>query len=394
MTTSDTFAPDTQRKRIAILGSTGSIGTQALEVIALQEEHFQVEVLTANRNAGLLVQQAARFRPNAVVIADPSLAAPVKAALEPLHIKVYSGEAAVASIVEMETIDLVLTALVGYSGLLPTLRAIEAGKTIALANKETLVVAGDLVTRLARDRGVNIFPIDSEHSAIFQCITGEFHNRIEKVILTASGGPFRGKTRDELAGVTCAEALKHPNWNMGSKVTIDSATLMNKGLEAIEAKWLFGLEPSQVEVIVHPQSIIHSMVQFEDGSIKAQMGLPDMRLPIQFALAYPARLKADFPRFDISRYPSLTFEQPDTKTFRNLALAFEALNRGGNMPCVLNAANEVAVRCFLEQKIGFLRMPEVVEQCLAKMDYIKNPGFEDYMETDRQTRVKALELIN
>lgn len=394
MKTLYTQEQDTPKKRIAILGSTGSIGTQALEVIALHENYFQVEVLTANRNAELLIQQATRFRPNAVVIADPNLAAPVKAALEPLHIKVYSGDAAVASVVDMDTIDLVLTALVGYSGLLPTLRAIEAGKTIALANKETLVVAGDLVTRLARDRGVNILPIDSEHSAIFQCITGEFHNRIEKVILTASGGPFRGKTRSELTAVTSAEALKHPNWNMGSKVTIDSATLMNKGLEAIEAKWLFGLEPSQVEVVVHPQSIIHSMVQFEDGSIKAQMGLPDMRVPIQFALAYPARLKADFPRFDISRYPSLTFEQPDTKTFRNLALAFEALNRGGNMPCVLNAANEVAVRCFLEEKIGFLQMPEVVEQCLIKMDYIKDPGFEDYMETDKQTRIKALELIN
>lgn len=394
MNTPEIHEQRTQRKRIAILGSTGSIGTQALEVIGLHEEYFQVEVLTANQNADLLIQQAARFRPNAVVIADPDLAAPVKSSLEPLHIKVYSGEAAVASIVEMGTIDLVVTALVGYSGLLPTLRAIEAGKTIALANKETLVVAGDLVTRLARERGVNILPVDSEHSAIFQCIIGEFHNPIEKVILTASGGPFRGKTREELAGVTCAEALRHPNWNMGSKVTIDSATLMNKGLEAIEAKWLFGLQPSQVEVVVHPQSIIHSMVQFEDGSIKAQMGVPDMRLPIQFALAYPTRLKADFPRFDIARYPSLTFERPDTKTFRNLALAFEALNRGGNMPCVLNAANEVAVRSFLEQKIGFLRMPEVVEQCLTKMDYIKNPGFEDYMETDRQTRIKALELIN
>ena len=394
MNTPYNHTQDTPRKRIAILGSTGSIGTQALEVIALHEEFFEVEVLTANRNADLLIEQAARFKPNAVVIADRNQTAKVKAALEPLHIKVYSGDSSVASIVEMETIDLVLTALVGYSGLLPTIRAIESGKTIALANKETLVVAGDLVTRLAREKGVNIFPIDSEHSAIFQCIAGEFHNRIEKVILTASGGPFRGKTREELANVTCAEALKHPNWNMGSKVTIDSATLMNKGLEAIEAKWLFGLEPSQVEVVVHPQSIIHSMVQFEDGSIKAQLSLPDMRLPIQFALAYPVRLKADFPRFDVSRYPSLTFEQPDTKTFRNLALAFEALNRGGNMPCVLNAANEVAVRCFLEQKIGFLRMPEVVEQCLTKMDYIKNPRFEDYMETDRKTRIKALELIN
>lgn len=384
---------DRPKKNIAILGSTGSIGTQALEVIASQKDHFQVEVLTAHRNAGLLIEQASRFLPNAVVIADETLAGTVKAALEPLHIKVYSGENAVASIVEMESIDLVLTALVGYSGLRPTLRAIESGKTVALANKETLVVGGELVTRLAREKGVNIYPIDSEHSAIFQCICGEFHNRIEKVILTASGGPFRGKSREQLLTVTKAEALKHPNWSMGSKVTIDSATLMNKGLEVIEAKWLFGLKPSQVEVVVHPQSIIHSMVQFEDGSIKAQMGLPDMRVPIQFALAYPARLKADFPRFDISKYPALTFEQPDTKTFRNLALAFDALNRAGNMPCVLNAANEVAVNSFLEEKIGFLEMPDVVEQCLSKMDYIKNPRFEDYMETDRKTRIKALELV-
>lgn len=393
MNPTDTNGMNHPRKNIAILGSTGSIGTQALEVIAAQKDHFQVEVLTAQRNADLLIAQASQFMPNAVVIGDESLAPRVKAALEPLQIKVYSGENAIASIVEMETIDLVLTALVGYSGLRPTLRAIQSGKTVALANKETLVIAGELVTGLAREKGVNIYPIDSEHSAIFQCISGEFHNKIEKVILTASGGPFRGKTRDELHRVTKAEALKHPNWSMGSKVTIDSATLMNKGLEVIEAKWLFGLQPSQVEVIVHPQSIIHSMVQFEDGSIKAQLGLPDMRMPIQFALAYPARLKADFARFDISKYPALTFEQPDTKTFRNLALAFEALDRGGNMPCVLNAANEVAVHSFLEEKIGFLEMPDVVEQCLMKMDYIRNPRFEDYMETDKQTRIKALELV-
>jgi 1-deoxy-D-xylulose-5-phosphate reductoisomerase len=382
------------KKNIAILGSTGSIGTQALEVIAAQKDHFQVEVLTAQRNADLLIEQARQFLPNAVVITGKEYISRVKATLEPLGIKVYSGDDALASIVEMESIDLVLTALVGYSGLRPTLRAIEAGKTVALANKETLVVAGELVTRTAREKGVSIYPIDSEHSAIFQCITGEFHNRIEKVILTASGGPFRGKTRQELTHVTKAEALKHPNWSMGSKVTIDSATLMNKGLEVIEAKWLFGLTPSQVEVVVHPQSIIHSMVQFEDGSIKAQLGLPDMRGPIQFALAYPTRLKADFPRFDISRYPALTFEQPDTKTFRNLALAFEALNRGGNMPCVLNAANEVAVYSFLEEKIGFTEMPDLVEQCLIKMAYIRNPCYEDYMETDKETRIKALELIN
>lgn len=393
MNSTETKGVSHAKKNIAILGSTGSIGTQALEVIAAQKDHFQVEVLTAQRNADLLIAQAIKFMPNAVVIGEAALAPRVKAALEPLHIKVYSGENAIASIVEMESIDLVLTALVGYSGLRPTLRAIESGKTVALANKETLVVAGELVTRLAREKGVNIYPIDSEHSAIFQCISGEFHNKIEKVILTASGGPFRGKTRDELHSVTKAEALKHPNWSMGSKVTIDSATLMNKGLEVIEAKWLFGLQPSQVEVVVHPQSIIHSMVQFEDGSIKAQLGLPDMRVPIQFALAYPTRLKADFARFDISKYPSLTFEQPDTKTFRNLALAFEALDRGGNMPCVLNAANEVAVHSFLEEKIGFLEMPDVVEQCLMKMDYIRHPRFEDYMETDKQTRIKALELV-
>jgi 1-deoxy-D-xylulose-5-phosphate reductoisomerase len=382
------------KRNIAILGSTGSIGTQALEVIAAQKDHFQVEVLTAQRNADLLIEQARQFLPNAVVITGKEYISRVKSTLEPLGIKVYSGDDALASIVEMESIDLVLTALVGYSGLRPTLRAIEAGKTVALANKETLVVAGELVTRTAREKGVSIYPIDSEHSAIFQCITGEFHNRIEKVILTASGGPFRGKTRQELMHVTKEEALKHPNWSMGSKVTIDSATLMNKGLEVIEAKWLFGLTPSQVEVVVHPQSIIHSMVQFEDGSIKAQLGLPDMRGPIQFALAYPTRLKADFPRFDISRYPALTFEQPDTKTFRNLALAFEALNRGGNMPCVLNAANEVAVYSFLEEKIGFTEMPDLVEQCLIKMAYIRNPCYEDYMETDKETRIKALELIN
>lgn len=393
MNSTDTNGVNHEKKNIAILGSTGSIGTQALEVIAAQKDHFQVEVLTAQGNANLLIAQASQFMPNAVVIGEASLAPQVKAALEPLQIKVYSGENAIASIVEMESIDLVLTALVGYSGLRPTLRAIESGKTVALANKETLVVAGELVTRLAREKGVNIYPIDSEHSAIFQCISGEFHNKIEKVILTASGGPFRGKTREELRSVTKAQALKHPNWSMGSKVTIDSATLMNKGLEVIEAKWLFGLHPSQVEVIVHPQSIIHSMVQFEDGSIKAQLGLPDMRMPIQFALAYPTRLKADFARFDISKYPALTFEQPDTKTFRNLALAFEALDRGGNMPCVLNAANEVAVHSFLKEKIGFLEMPDIVEQCLMKMDYIRNPRFEDYMETDKQTRIKALELV-
>jgi 1-deoxy-D-xylulose-5-phosphate reductoisomerase len=383
-----------KKKAIAILGSTGSIGKQALEVISAHPEDFEVEVLTAQNNAELLIEQAIKFKPNAVVIANDLHYNRVREALEPFHIKTYAGENALASIVQMETIDLVLTALVGYSGLKPTIKAIEAGKAIALANKETLVVAGELVTRLAEEKGVNIYPVDSEHSAIFQCLVGEFHNPIEKIILTASGGPFRGRKKEDLKLVTKAQALKHPNWNMGAKVTIDSATLMNKGLEVIEAKWLFGLKTEQVEVVVHPQSIIHSLVQFEDGSIKAQLGLPDMRLPIQFAMSYPKRLKSDFPRFDFSSYPALTFEKPDMETFRNLALAFEALNRGGNMPCVLNAANEVAVEEFLKEKITFLEMPDVVEQCLAKMKYVSSPGYDDYVMTDRETRIKALEYIN
>jgi 1-deoxy-D-xylulose-5-phosphate reductoisomerase len=383
----------TNVKRIAILGSTGSIGTQALEVIAAHPENLQVEVLTAQNNAELLIEQAKRFNPNAVVIVNEALYSQVKDALVPLDIKVYAGEKALASVVEMDTIDLVLTALVGYSGLKPTINAIQAGKNIALANKETLVVAGELITKLAREKGINIYPVDSEHSAIFQCIVGEFHNKIEKIILTASGGPFRGRKIEELKSVTKAQALKHPNWTMGAKVTIDSATLMNKGLEVIEAKWLFGLKAEQVDVVVHPQSIIHSMVQFEDGSIKAQMGLPDMKLPIQFAMTYPERLKSEFPRFDFSNYPALTFEKPDTETFRNLALAFEALNRGGNMPCVLNAANEVAVDAFLKDRIGFLEMSTVVERCLGKMDYIANPKYEDYVHTDSETRIKALEIV-
>jgi len=382
------------KKRIAILGSTGSIGTQALEVIAANVHAFEVEVLTANHNAELLVQQARRFKPNAVVIVNEEHYAFVREQLRNEPVKVYTGESALCSVVEMDTIDLVLTALVGYSGLKPTIKAIEAGKSIALANKETLVVAGELVTSLARAKGVNIYPVDSEHSAIFQCMMGEFHNKIEKVILTASGGPFRGKKKNELLSITKSQALKHPNWSMGAKVTIDSASLMNKGLEVIEAKWLFGLSTKQVEVVVHPQSIIHSLVQFEDGSLKAQLGVPDMRLPIQFALSYPARLKSDFPRFDFSNYPSLTFEKPDTETFRNLALAFEALNRAGNMPCVLNAANEVAVAEFLKDKIGFLEMSDIVEKCLEKMDFIKSPGYEDYVNTDKETRIRAIELVN
>lgn len=382
-----------KKKFIAILGSTGSIGTQALEVIAAHPENLQVEVLTAQNNAALLIEQAKRFNPNAVVIVNESLYPQVKDALVPLDIKVYTGEKSLNAVVEMDSIDLVLTALVGYSGLKPTINAIQAGKNIALANKETLVVAGELITQLAREKGVNIYPVDSEHSAIFQCIVGEFQNKIEKIILTASGGPFRGRKIDELKSVTKAQALKHPNWTMGAKVTIDSATLMNKGLEVIEAKWLFGLKAEQVEVVVHPQSIIHSMVQFEDGSIKAQMGLPDMKLPIQFAMTYPNRLKSEFSRFDFTNYPSLTFEKPDTETFRNLALAFDALNRGGNMPCVLNAANEVAVDAFLKDRIGFLEMSAVVERCLGKMDYIANPKYEDYVHTDSETRIKALEIV-
>jgi 1-deoxy-D-xylulose-5-phosphate reductoisomerase len=382
-----------RKKHIAILGSTGSIGTQALEVIAAHPEALEVEVLTAQNNAALLIQQARKFKPNAVVIANEDHYRLVKEALKDEPVKVYAGENALCSVVQMEEIDVVLTALVGYSGLRPTMKAIEAGKHIALANKETLVVAGELITTMAREKGVNIYPVDSEHSAIFQCVVGEFHNRIEKIILTASGGPFRGRKADDLRKVTKVEALKHPNWTMGAKVTIDSASLMNKGLEVIEAKWLFGLKPEQVEVVVHPQSIVHSLVQFEDGSIKAQLGLPDMRLPIQFAMTYPDRLKSTFPRFDFSQYPSLTFEKPDTKTFRNLALSFEALNRGGNMPCVLNAANEVAVAEFLKDRVGFMEMSDIVEHCLSKMDYIGTPAYEDYVNTDKLTRVRALELI-
>ncbi|MFN4945705.1 MAG: 1-deoxy-D-xylulose-5-phosphate reductoisomerase [Chryseotalea sp.] len=382
-----------KKKSIAILGSTGSIGTQALDVIRQHHDYFEVEVLTAQNNADLLIEQAIAFQPNVVVIANETLLEKVKTALSHQPIKVYGGDAALASVVQMESIDLVLTALVGYSGVLPTIKAIEAGKNIALANKETLVVAGALITKLAQEKGVNIYPVDSEHSAIFQCIVGEFHNKIEKIILTASGGPFRGKTREELQHVTKAQALKHPNWSMGAKVTIDSASLMNKGLEVIEAKWLFHLKPEQIEVVVHPQSIIHSLVQFEDSSIKAQLGLPDMRLPIQFAMTYPARFKCDFPRFNFAHYPSLTFEQPDTKTFRNLALAFQALEKGGNAPCVLNAANEIAVASFLKDEIGFLEMSYLVEQCLNEMSYIKEPRFEDYVETDTATRRKATEII-
>jgi 1-deoxy-D-xylulose-5-phosphate reductoisomerase len=381
------------KKHIAILGSTGSIGTQALEVISAHKEYFEVEVLTAGSNADLLIQQGKAFKPNTVVISDSSQYQKVMDALDPLDIKVYT-DSALGDVVAMDSIDIVLTALVGYSGLLPTINAIKAGKNIALANKETLVVAGQLITNLAEEKGVNIYPVDSEHSAIFQCLMGEWHNTIEKIILTASGGPFRGQNREFLKYVTKLEALKHPNWDMGAKITIDSATLMNKGLEVIEATWLFDLKLDQIEVVVHPQSIIHSMVQFTDGSIKAQMGLPDMKLPILFALSYPNRIPTKFPRLDFANYAQLTFEKPDLKTFRNLALAFEASDKGGNMPCVLNAANEVAVSEFLQERIGFLEMSDVLETCLSKIPYIQTPCYQDYVETDKETRIKAQEIIN
>lgn len=383
----------TQPKRIAVLGSTGSIGTQTLDVIRQHPEDFEVEVITAQNNCDLLIAQALEFKPNAVVIGNESNYQKVKEALLSHDIKVFAGQKAIAQVVEMETIDVVLTALVGYSGLIPTVNAIKAGKQIALANKETLVVAGEIITALAKENGVNIYPVDSEHSAIFQCLVGEFHNPIEKIILTASGGPFRGKDRAFLETVTREQALKHPNWDMGAKITIDSASLMNKGLEVIEAKWLFGLKTEQIEVVVHPQSIIHSLVQFEDGSIKAQLGLPDMRIPIQFALSYPDRLKSDFERFNFAKYPNLTFEQPDMKTFRNLQLAFDALVKGGNAPCVLNAANEIAVAAFLNREVGFLEMSDLIEETLAKATFVSHPSLEDYVTSDTEARTITENLI-
>jgi 1-deoxy-D-xylulose-5-phosphate reductoisomerase len=381
------------KKRVAILGSTGSIGTQALEVIEKHPEEFDVETITANNNAELLIQQAIKFVPNNVVIANEENYALVKEALKNLPIKVFTGDDSLSQVVQFPSVDIVVTAMVGYSGLIPTINAIKAGKNIALANKETLVVAGELITKLVREYKVNIYPVDSEHSAIFQCLAGELHNPIEKIFLTASGGPFRGKDLDFLRNVTPEQALNHPNWNMGNKVTIDSASLMNKGLEAIEAKWLFGLEPRQIEIIVHPQSIIHSLVQFEDGSIKAQMGLPDMRLPIQYALGYPNRLKSDFPRFNFIDYPQLTFEKPNLETFKNLALAFDVMQKGGNLPCAMNAANEVVVDAFLKSKIGFLTMPDIIEKTLLKVQYIKVPGIADYQQTDTFAREFALSMI-
>jgi 1-deoxy-D-xylulose-5-phosphate reductoisomerase len=379
--------------RLAILGSTGSIGTQALDVVAANADRFVVEVLAAGGNADLLIEQAIKFKPNVVVINDTAKLAQIKEALQPHDIKVYGGEDALTDVVRMDSVDMVLAAIVGYAGLRSTLAAIEAGKQIALANKETLVVAGDIVTKLASEKGVNLYPVDSEHSAIFQCLAGEFHNPIEKIYLTASGGPFRGKKRDELATVTRAQALKHPNWAMGAKITIDSASLMNKGLEVIEAKWLFHLKPEQIDVIVHPQSIVHSLVQFTDGSMKAQMGLPDMKLPIQYALGYPQRLPADFPRFNFLNYPQLTFEQPDRETFGCLQLAFDALTLGGNKACALNAANEVAVAAFLEEKIGFLQIAEINAEAMQRTSFVAAPSYEDYVQTDAEARRIAWELV-
>jgi 1-deoxy-D-xylulose-5-phosphate reductoisomerase len=377
------------KKNIAILGSTGSIGTQALGVIQAHKNLFDVEVLTANNNSSLLIKQAKKFNPNVVVIANKEKYNEVNSALKNHGIKVFAGSESIEQIVCSEKIDIILTALVGYSGLKPTISAIRSGKTIALANKETLVVAGELITRLCRDYQAPLYPVDSEHSAIFQCLVGEEKNPIEKIFLTASGGPFRGRGVAELQGITKSQALKHPNWVMGAKITIDSATLMNKGLEVIEAKWLFGLKKEQIDVVVHPQSIIHSAVQFKDGSIKAQLGLPDMKLPIQYALGFPNRIKNTFKRFSFFDYPELTFEKADEKTFRNLSLAYKAMNKGGNSPCVLNAANEIAVEAFLNDKIGFLNMSDLIDNCLEKITFVKNPTIEDYIETDRQTRILA-----
>ncbi len=381
------------KKRIAILGSTGSIGTQALDVIAAHPEAFEVEVLAAGNNADLLIKQSIRHQPNAVVIRNEDHYKLVRDALVDHPVKVYCGADAMNQVIGFDSVDLVLTAMVGFSGLRPTIEAIRAGKHIALANKETLVVAGELIMKEAREKKVNIIPVDSEHSAIFQCLTGEPPYSVEKLILTASGGPFRGWKEDAMANVTPEAALNHPNWCMGPKITIDSATLMNKGLEVIEARWLFGCRPDQIEVVVHPQSIIHSMVQFIDGSIKAQMGLPDMRHPIQYAFTHPARLNSDFKRLNFTDFPQLNFELPDTKIFRNLALSYEALGKGGNWPCILNAANEVAVDAFLEKRIGFMDIPDLIERTLGRSFFIKNPNLDDYFETDLEARRVAHELI-
>ncbi len=380
-------------KRLAILGSTGSIGTQALDVVAAHPELFEVEILTAHSNAALLIEQANKFKPNAVVVTDEMKYESVKNALSSLPIKVFKGPESLTEVVQWDTVDIVLGAIVGFAGLHSILAAIDAGKRIALANKETLVVAGDIVMQRAIDKKAHIIPVDSEHSAIFQCLVGEDLNRIEKIILTASGGPFLGRKPNYLVNVKASHALQHPNWTMGAKITIDSATLMNKGLEMIEAKWLFGLTNEQIEVIVHPESIIHSLVQFQDGSLKAQMGLPDMKLPIQYALAYPQRIDNDFKRFDFKDYTKLNFEQPDHKTFRNLALAKDAMYKGGNAPCVLNAANEIVVHAFLQNKAGFLEMSDMIEKTMQTVAFIEKPSLEDYEASDKEARAIATELV-
>ncbi|MDD2984392.1 MAG: 1-deoxy-D-xylulose-5-phosphate reductoisomerase [Crocinitomicaceae bacterium] len=382
-----------KKTRVAILGSTGSIGTQALEVIENYSDLFDLQVITANKNAELLIAQALKFKPNTVVIVDESLYSRVKEALQNEDIHVYTGEQSLSQVVTSTEVDIVLTAMVGYAGLKPTLAAIGAKKNIALANKETLVVAGELVTKLAKENGVNIYPVDSEHSAIFQCLAGEFHNPIEKIYLTASGGPFRGWKKDQLEKVTVEQALNHPNWVMGAKITIDSASLMNKGLEVIEAKWLFNLKPDQIDTIVHPQSIVHSLVQFEDGSMKAQMGLPDMKLPIQYALTYPDRFPTNFPRFNFMDFPQLTFEKPDRETFLNLGLAYDAMEMGGTAACALNAANEITVQAFLDKKISFLQIAEINQAVLKSSEIIQNPSYEDYVAVDELTRLTALKLV-
>lgn len=381
-------------KRIAILGSTGSIGTQALQVIEEHPDKYAASILTANNRVEELIAQARKFRPEAVVIANEAKYRQLKEALADLPVKVHAGEEALCRIVQEKPIDIVLTAMVGYAGLRPTINAIRARKAIALANKETMVVAGELINKLAHENRTPILPVDSEHSAIFQCLAGEADNAVEKVILTASGGPFRTFSHEQLKTVTKEQALRHPNWDMGAKITIDSASMMNKGFEVIEAKWLFGVQPHQIEVIVHPQSVIHSMVQFEDGAVKAQLGMPDMRLPIQYAFSYPDRLHASFPRLDFTKCTELTFEQPDTTRFRNLALAYEALNRGGNMPCIVNAANEVCVAAFLHDRISFLGMSDAIEKVMERVTFIPQPTYEDYVATDAEARRVAESLLN
>ena len=382
-----------KKRQLAILGSTGSIGTQALEVVSEHSDLFEVYALTANNQVDLLINQARKYMPEVVVIANERKYPELKEALEDLPIKVWAGADAIAQMEQSEPIDMVLTAMVGYSGLRPTISAIKAGKAIALANKETLVVAGELIMKLAAEHKVPILPVDSEHSAIFQCLTGAYDNPIEKILLTASGGPFRQKTLEELATVTKAQALRHPNWTMGAKITIDSASMMNKGFEMIEAKWLFDVTPDQVQVVVHPQSVIHSMVQFEDGAVIAQLGIPDMKLPIAYAFSFPTRMRSMAPRLDFNQYSTLTFEEPDMERFRNLAFAFEAARQGGNIPCILNAANEVVVAAFLQDRIGFLQMSDVIEQTMRKASFIVNPSYEDYVATDTEARRLAAELF-